>query len=227
MTIEEIRAQLARPATVFQTGGVRPTHHLMESWIGFVGWSFPEEQQPSGYQPLATFFLQDLPYVPAALKPFQLLTVFVHDHVYDHLNEDDLRPYFDIRTYTTLEGLVKREWQHDQLRAFPLMPKLITNDYPLWDGGGIPAQLEIEILTLEQKEALDYFDDIVEELYPHHKIGGYPTFCQSGIDFGEDSPFVLQIASDAKAQLNIVDNGNFYFFYNETTQSWHVYCDFY
>lgn len=48
--------------------------------------------------------------------------------------EDDLSPYFHIRTYTTLEGLVKREWQHDGIRAFPLQPKLITNDYPVWDG---------------------------------------------------------------------------------------------
>ncbi|MEK3726671.1 MULTISPECIES: DUF1963 domain-containing protein [unclassified Lysinibacillus] len=228
MTIEYIRAQLAKQATIFQTGGIRPTHDLLESWIGYVGWSLPEEEQPpSGYQPLATFFLKDLPYVPAALKPFQLVTLFVDERLLDHLMEDDLSPYFHIRTYTTLEGLVKREWQHDGIRAFPLQPKLITNDYPVWDGGGIPLQIEEDILTLEHEEELEYFEDIVEDLYPLHKIGGYPSFCQSGYDFGEDTPFVLQIASDAKARLNIVDHGNFYFFYNPTTQTWRVYCDFY
>lgn len=227
MAIEQIRAQLATQATIFQTGGIRPTHDLLESWIGYVGWSLPEEQPPSGYQPLATFFLKGLPYVPMALQPFQLVTVFVDERLLDHLMEDDLCSYFDIRTYTTLEGLVKREWQHEQIRAFPLIPQHITNDYPTWDGGGIPAQLEEEILTLEHEEQLDYFEDIVEDIYPLHKIGGYPSFCQSGVDFGDDAPFVLQIASDAKARLNIVDHGNFYFFYNPTIQTWHVYCDFY
>ncbi len=227
MTIEHIRAQLAKQATIFQTGGIRPTHDLLESWIGYVGWSLPEEQLPSGYQPLATFFLKDLPYVPEALQPFQLITLFVDERLLDHLVEDDLRSYFDIRTYTTLEGLVKREWQHEHIRAFPLIPQHITNDYPTWDGGGIPAQLEEEILTLEHEEQLEYFEDIVEDLYPLHKIGGYPSFCQSGMDFGDDAPFVLQIASDAKAHLNIVDHGHFYFFYNPTTRTWHVYCDFY
>ncbi|WP_155590892.1 DUF1963 domain-containing protein [Lysinibacillus cavernae] len=227
MAIEHIRARLAKQATIFQTGGIRPTHDLLESWIGSVGWSLPEEHQPTGYQPLATLFLKDLPYVPTALQSFQLVTLFVNEDLFDHLMEDDLRPYFEIRTYSDLEGLVKRDWQHDQIRAFPLIPKLITNDYPLWDGGGIPAEIEEEILSLEHEEELDYFDDIVEDLYPLHKMGGYPTFCQSGFDFGEDTPFVFQIASDAKAKLNIVDNGNFYFFYNPTTQTWHVYCDFY
>lgn len=134
MAIEQIRAQLATQATIFQTGGIRPTHDLLESWIGYVGWSLPEEQPPSGYQPLATFFLKGLPYVPMALQPFQLVTVFVDERLLDHLMEDDLCSYFDIRTYTTLEGLVKREWQHEQIRAFPLIPQHITNDYPTWDG---------------------------------------------------------------------------------------------
>ena len=64
----------------------------------------------------------------------------------------------------------------EQIRAFPLIPQHITNDYPTWDGGGIPAQLEEEILTLEHEERLDYFEDIVEDLYPLHKIGGYQAF---------------------------------------------------
>ena len=227
MTIKHIQAQLAKQATIFQTGGIRPTHELLESWIGYVGWSLPEEHRPSGFQPLATLFLKNLPYVPTALKPFQLITLFVHESILDHLMEDDLSPFFEIRTYTALENLVQREWQHDHIRAFPLQPELISNDYPVWDGGGIPAQIEEEILRLEHEEQLDYFDDILEDLYPLHKIGGYPTYCQSGYDFGEHTPFVFQITSDAKAQLNIVDNGNFYFFYNPTEQTWRVYCDFY
>lgn len=227
MSIKHIQSQLAKQATIFQTGGCRPTHELLESWIGYVGWSLPEEGRPSDFQPLATLFLKDLPYVPLALQSFQLVTLFVHENIFDHLMEDDLSTYFEIRAYTTLENLVQRDWQHDHIRAFPLQAEHIHNDYPVWDGGGIPAQIEEDILRLEHEEDLNYFDDILEDLYPQHKIGGYPTFCQSGYDFGEDTPFVFQIASDAKAQLNIVDNGNFYFFYNPTAQTWRVYCDFY
>ncbi|KGA84048.1 hypothetical protein KQ41_04465 [Lysinibacillus fusiformis] len=227
MSIKHIQSQLAKQATIFQTGGFRPTHGLLESWIGYVGWSLLEEDRPSDFQPLATLFLKDLPYVPQALQPFQLVTLFVHENIFDHLMEDDLSTYFEIRVYTTLENLVQRDWQHDRIRAFPLQAKHIHNDYPVWDGGGIPAQIEEDILRLEHEEGLNYFDDILEDLYPQHKIGGYPTFCQSGYEFGEDTPFVFQIASDAKAQLNIVDNGNFYFFYNPTEQTWRAYCDFY
>jgi hypothetical protein len=38
---------------------------------------------------------------------------------------------------------------------------------------------------------------------------------------------VLQISSDDKAQLNIVDSGKFYFFFNKETEEWKLHCDFY
>ncbi|MFJ7733659.1 DUF1963 domain-containing protein [Lysinibacillus sp. NPDC097231] len=227
MNIDDIKAQLVRQATIFTTGGVKPTHDLLESWIGCVGWSLPEEQWPKGFQPLATLFLKELPYVPASLQHVELLTLFIHEDLFDHLVEDDLSRFFDIRAYASLEGLIARNWQHDRIRAFPLIPRLIDNDYPAWDGGGIPSDVEDEILRLEHEEEVEYFDDIVEEIYAVHKIGGYPAFCQSGHDFGEEYPFVLQIASDEKAYFNIVDNGNFYFFFNEQLNDWRVYCDFY
>lgn len=227
MNIDEIKAQLVRQATIFATGGIRPTHDLLESWIGFVGWSLPEEQRPKEFQPLATLFLKELPFVPESLQSIELLTVFIHEEIFHHLIEDDLSRFFEIRVYTSLKGLIQRNWQHDHIRAFPLMPKLIVNDYPSWDGGGIPCEVEDEILRLENDEELDYFDDIVEEIYAVHKIGGYPAFCQSGHDYGEDYPFVLQIASDEKAYFNIVDSGNFYFFFNPTLKEWRVHCDFY
>ncbi|MFJ8511302.1 hypothetical protein [Lysinibacillus xylanilyticus] len=57
MKIDDIKSQLVRQATIFKTGGVRPTHDLHESWIGSVGWSLLAEQRPQGFQPLATIFL--------------------------------------------------------------------------------------------------------------------------------------------------------------------------
>jgi hypothetical protein len=60
-----------------------------------------------------------------------------------------------------------------------------------------------------------------------HKIGGSPALCQPGHWFGADYPFVMQISSDEKAGFNIVDAGNFYFYYNADKGDWKVHCDFY
>jgi len=227
MKVVDIKTRLVRQATIFETGGIRPTHDPLESWIGFVGWSLPAEECPRGFQPLATLFLKELPYVPTSLQQIELLTLFMNEEIFDHLIEDDLSRFFEIRAYTSLEGLVQQNWQHNRIRAFPLIPKRVDNDYPTWDGGGIPSDVEDEILRLEHEEDIEYFDDIVEEIYAVHKIGGYPAFCQSGRDYGEEFPFVLQIASDEKAYFNIVDNGNFYFFFNRELNEWRVDCDFY
>ncbi|MET4563434.1 hypothetical protein ABIA69_004631 [Lysinibacillus parviboronicapiens] len=227
MDIDEIKARLMTKATIFETGGIRPTNKLLESWFGAVAWSLPEQQQPEGFQPLATFFLKELLFVPAAIRHIELLTLFISEEIFDHLVEDDLSRFFEIRTYPSLKGLVHRSWYHDNIRAFPLKPRLVDNDCPAWDGGGIPLEVEEEIIRYENEEAMEYFDDIVEEIYAVHKLGGYPAFCQSGNNFGEAYPFVLQIASDNKAHFNIVDSGNFYFFYNGENNDWRVHCDFY
>lgn len=227
MGIDEIKARLMRKATLFETGGIRPTYELHESWFGSVTWSLPEEQPRDGFQPLATFFLKELPYVPASLRHIELLTLFLREELFDNLVEDDLSRFFEIRAYPSVTGLIQRNWQHDKIRAFPLRPRLIENDYPAWDGGGIPFDVEEAIVRHENEGDMEYFDDIVEEIYAVHKIGGYPAFCQSGNDFGEAYPFVLQIASDDKAHFNIVDQGNFYFFYNAEKNDWRIHCDFY
>lgn len=103
----------------------------------------------------------------------------------------------------------------------------IKNDFPVWDNGGIPFEIEDEILKLEDNDGIDYYDDIVEENYYGHKIGGYPDFCQSGFFFEDGYEFVIQISSDEKAGINIVDSGSYYFFYNNVLDKWKVYCDFY
>ncbi|MGE7693871.1 DUF1963 domain-containing protein [Lysinibacillus sp. NPDC094177] len=208
MKIDDIKVQLVRQATIFETGGVRPSHDLLESWIGYVGWSLPGEQRPQGFQPLVTLFFKDLPFVPTSIQHFELLTLFINEEIFDHLIEDDLSCFFEIRAYTSIEGLIQQNWQHDHIRAFPLIPKLIDNDFPTWDGGGIPSDVEDEILRLEHEEDIEYFDDIVEEIYAVHKLGGYPAYCQSGHDYGEDFPFVLQIASDEKAYFKFFQRGS-------------------
>lgn len=230
MTIDEIKKELARKAILFRTGGKRPANTLGESWIGSVRWKLAHEELPidskgKAMNPLATIFVPDSTHTPKELKQVSLVTIFVSDDLHDNLI--DVNQSFCIRTYSTLDHLVGCEWNFEKIKAFPLVEELVDDDYPTWDDGGIPEDLFDVICEMEEEETVDYFEDIIGEIYGIHKIGGYPAFCQSGHWFGEGYEFVLQISSDYKAQLNIVDSGNFYFFYHPQKNDWKVYCDFY
>lgn len=229
MTVSEIKEKLARKAVVFQTGGIRPTGELLESWIGCVCWKRPEEEMPldmDGNQmfPIATLFIKDLPFIPQHLQGIELITVFMAENLCGH--RDAAEEYFCIRTYDSLDGLESCDWKAPIMKAFPLVPKLVENDYPAWDGGGIPDDIFDEILELEDEEDIEYFEDIAEEMYGAHKVGGYPAFIQPGCTF-ENYEFAFQISSDEKAQFNFVDSGSIYFFYNKEDKSWKVHYDFY
>lgn len=139
----------------------------------------------------------------------------------------NLDGYFCVRTYGKEEALIPCDWVNDNIKAFPLVPKSVFNDVPVWDGGGIPIEIEDEILRLEDEEDIEYCGDIQEDMYTIHKVGGYPSYIQPGGWDEEKYEFAFQIASDEKACLNIVDSGNFYFFYCEDNQQWEMQCDFY
>lgn len=226
MNIAQLKKILFKQATIFETGGSRPTEELGESWIGKVMWG-KGENIPSNFEPLCTIFLNNLSYVPEELKNVQLVTIYMDFNVYDHLNDDNLAPYFIINWYTNLNGLLKINNQSVRMKSFPLIPKLVNNDTPAWDSEDIETEVQDEILRLELEEDIEYYDDIVEDIYPMHKVGGYPSYTQSGVSYGEEYPFVFQISSDSKAQFNIIDSGSFYFFFNQRKQDWIVYCDFY
>jgi hypothetical protein len=227
LNITQIKDVLFKQATIFNTGGSRPTEELGESWIGKVLWGREGENIPSSFDPICTLFLYELPYVPKELVSYQLITIYMDFDVFNYLNEDNLASFFKINCYTKLDVLQKKNEQSTKIKPFPLTPLSIDNDTPSWDSDSIDPEIEDEILRLELEEGIEYYDDIVEEIYSTHKVGGYPSFTQSGISFEEGYPFVFQISSDEKAQFNIVDSGSFYFFYNQEKQDWIVYCDFY
>lgn len=235
-TIAEIQELLKKKAVIFDTGGKIPTKKLLESWIGSVQWQHPDEELPldslgQPMLPIATIFLTGLPYCPAELQGIELITIFMSAQVWGNLIAKDLSPWFTIRTYGSLETLVPCEYTSDLMKPFPLIPKYVENDFPVWDGGGIPSEIEDIIIKMEDVNGIDYHEDIyvLDTVVNHneHKIGGYPAFCQSGFWFGDNYPFVLQIASDNDARFRIVDGGNFYFYYNQQAADWKVYCDFY
>lgn len=228
MNISQIKDALFKQATIFQTGGIRPTEEIGGSWIGQVLWGKEGETVPSNFEPVCTLFLNTLPYVPKELLSYQLLTIYMDFDVFKNLHMDNLVSFFKIHGYLELDKLQKINKQSTKIKPFPLTPLLIKNDTPSWeDSDSIDPEIEDAILRLESEEDIEYYEDIVEEIYSTHKVGGYPSFTQSGVSFGEDYPFVFQISSDLKAQFNIVDSGSFYFFYNIEKQDWIVYCDFY
>ena len=227
--IEAIRAALRRKAVLLETGG-ESTSDPLESWIGGVRWRGGDESAPrdaAGREmiPLASIFLEGLSCVPPALRGLKHLAVFMAADIWDHLGESDVGPWFVIRAYGSLEGLVPCDWRSGLLTPCPLRPRLVEDDYPDWDGG-IPEDIEARLHSLEEA-GFDYYEAVCEATYERHKIGGYPSFCQSGRDFGDGYAFVMQIVSDSKVGLNIVDGGHFYFYYHPQKKDWKAFCDFY
>lgn len=228
LKITQIKNALFKKATIFQTGEFQPTEDLGESWIGKVLWGKEGETIPANFDPICTIFLNNLPYVPKELMGCQLLTIYMNFDIFNNLNVDNLVSFFKINCYSSLDELQKINEQSTKIKPFPLTPLFIDNDTPSWeDSDSIDSEIEGEILRLEFEQGMEYYEDIVEKIYSNHKVGGYPSFTQGGVSFGEDYPFVFQISSDEKAQFNIVDSGSFYFFYNEEKQDWIVHCDFY
>jgi len=229
--IQQIKRKLAKPATRLFAGGFRPTNADDESWLGRVFFFREEEavpQTPDGKDllPLAQFYLPNLPFTSPLLKDVRVLTLFVADHFPEQFEE--MGNNWVIREYGHQETIIRKELQvpSSYLKPFPLRAEFVPEDFPLWDGGGIPPELEREILELERNGAIENYYAFTIHAY-EHKIGGYPSFCQSGVDPGDNFEFVFQISSDPKINLNVVDNGSLMFWKNKNTGKWAIYYDFY
>lgn len=231
MRIDEIKKILAKKATGFKTGGFKPTNAINESWIGRVylyveGEEIPIDNNGNLMIPLFQLCLDGLPYIPPILADTKAITVFISEKLPMNLTQNGNN--WVLREYKKSDIFFIKDLKNDnaRIKPFPLSSYLIEEDYPVWDGGGIPDELADEILELEDSGEIDDYFDIVENHY-EHKVGGYPTFCQLGIDFGEGFEFAFQISSDEKAGLNIVDTGTIFLAKNAGTGEWVYYCDFY
>jgi uncharacterized protein YwqG len=231
MEIAEIKRRLARPATRLFAGGFRPSNEIDESWLGRVFLFRPEESIPvdetgAPMLPFAQFFLPNLPFCASQLENTRILTLFMSASLPNPLEE--MGKNWLIREYGHNEAVLSKELSspNSYLKPFPLRAELVVEDFPLWDGGGVPQDIETEILRLENEHEIEDYYDIVSHAY-EHKFGGYPSFCQSGIDPGSDFEFVFQISSDAKIKLNVVDSGSLMFWRNSQKGEWRMYYDFY
>lgn len=232
MTIEEIKRALGRKAITFSVGGFRPSFDLSESWIGKVDLFNEDESVPlddEGAQmiPLMQLNLENLSFVSESLKEIKLLTIFVSQNLPCDITPNGSN--WVVREYRDLSKLQKKEFSNPfvQLKPFPLKPKVVPEDFPVWDDSySFPENIADEILRLEDEEIIENYFDTFDIQY-EHKLGGYPTYCQSGIYFGEGFEFVLQIMSDEKVGFSIGDAGILFLAKNNETGEWRLYWDCY
>ena len=90
LNVLQIKEALFKQATIFQTGGFRPTEEFGESWIGKVLWGKEGENIPANFDPICTLFLYDLPYVPVELADYQLVTIYMDFDAFNNVHMDNL-----------------------------------------------------------------------------------------------------------------------------------------
>ncbi len=232
MNPDEIRAILARPAVELTTDDSPPVGPAPAGWLGRVNLARPGETLPLDAQgrpmwPLLQLVLTDLPAVPASLATTQALTVFVSPQLPVDTKPAPNGQNWLLREYAHGEALVPvaMACPDSPLQPLPLHAGPPVADYPVWDGGGMSDKLLRNILALERAGTIpNYFE--WASLHRGHKLGGWPTFGQPGIEFSPGFAFVLQIASDARAHLNVVDGGTIFLAKNAATGAWEFYCDF-
>ena len=230
MDILEIKNRLVRRATAFAPGSFKPTFSDKESWLGRVIFYKEDEEIPEDAAgrlmlPLLQLSLEGLPYIPDGLQNTRMLTLFISEDLPDGIATPDAD--WVLREYSTSDPLIDKDLENPDsyIRSFPLKTTFLPEDYPVWDSGNISTDLEAEIIRLEESGEIDDYYNVVEKHYGH-KLGGYPTFYQPGVNFDEDFEFKLQIASDEKVRLNIIENGTIFLAKHKHNCQWQLYVDF-
>ncbi|ROL80769.1 hypothetical protein BLX41_08690, partial [Pseudomonas protegens] len=184
MDIQDIQRSLARPALKLVAGGFRPTQAMDESWLGRVFLFREDEELPRNRAgetllPFAQLYLPALPFHSPLLEGVRVLSVFVANPFPEPL--EPMGERWMIREYRDDEVLVHKELAAPGafLKPMPIKAEALAEDFPLWDGGGIPDEVEQAILELERSGRIECYYDLISHCY-EHKLGGYPSYCQSG-----------------------------------------------
>ena len=196
-----------RKTSVVRVGGFRPTGDPLASHFGLRPVAAPGENWPAcGDQPLQFICQLNLtaaPARPSILQDIHLVTFFVHtgDVKLGRENGENWR----LRTYKSLDGLTALHRPSDAAalkRGFECRWEALE-DHPNYDD---PEKV--------LPEGFDDSDVDLENL-DCTKLGGYASSIQSEPWWGrEDHParpsFCLQVASEEKIGLNLVDGGIVY-----------------
>ncbi len=207
--IELFRAKFRRQAVVMEIGGFRPVEDARASWFGHVTCRLPHETWPVTTQgkpmaALAQINLTGLPFVPPRLKDLEMITVFIDPT--DPGGWDE-RGSWCLRAYPRLAALVPLVSPGSPdggLKPFQMKPKLIEEDYPVYDD--IEEEIPVELQNTEIFRNVSGF-----------KLGGWPSLIQSEIFWAPFNrhparpEFVFQIDSTAKGNWSWGDSGVGYF----------------
>lgn len=187
-----------------------------DSWFGRVTLAAADERWPIAegrpMMPLLQLRQDELPYVPEALKPFALITVFLATDaegrgIYPsyHISTENGEGWL-LRAYTRLDGLLPLEPPTSPvpIKPRPIIWESVNDDFPCW-----------EDLTEEAPEGLELnnralYDLVGRELptYEQTKVGGWPTCIQSSIELFDG--YLLQIGTEDDAEWMWGDDGTAY-----------------
>ena len=230
MSLESLLSEINRPCTKFHVGGFRPTNKIEESWLGKVTRYSVDEELPIDKNgnpmiQIGQFYLPSIDHVHASLSSVKLITVFISSELEGDC--DLMEGNFVVREYNELETLLIKNFSPTEgsLKPFPLKTEVMESDHPIWDGGGLIPEQEDKILEMEDEGVFESYYDVTTHCYDH-KFGGYPSFCQPGVEL-HPYEFVFQVSSDVKLHLNVIDNGSFQFWRHPETGDWKLYYDFY
>lgn len=239
-TLLDILQRSQRSCSVAEVVSGRPTETGPTSCMAGRFYAKIGERWPSNEHglmlPLIQIVIEQLPTVPACLRDFSLLTMFLDR---TNLPADASAANGDgwlLRLYRLEESLVPLQSPTDLWtghfpenrghfafdKQFP--PRLTRlswrrseSDYPGWeDYGSLLPHSDWNFDELHPK-----YCDIAKHEYGT-KVGGWPTYIQGG---GSEGEFAFQVASHEKSRILIGDNGNIYIF--KTAEGWDMLWDCY
>ena len=108
-----------KEAILFNTGGIRPTRELGESWIGACNWydkeEIPVDNNNEPMEPLVSIFLKDLKGVPKVLKGIEYIVVFVPKGDFIYNNDFNIV----VKTFKDISNLEKVNYKSSLIKSFP------------------------------------------------------------------------------------------------------------
>ena len=219
-TLDQLRSQHLRSASIATPGGFRPPENPLASWF-FRGVGIPDETLPQWegkpMLPLLQIRIDELPYVPEQLAHLAMIVLF---------HNQDQHPFYLphgegwlIREYESLDGLVSLPGIDHPFRAFPIQWTRIDDDAPGWEDAW--SLMDLSAVNKDDAAADSFFQDF--NRYDQTKVGGYPAEVQHRVGLKD---FVFQVGSEEKTGWMWADNGIGYFFRSPSGE-WRWSCQFY
>ncbi len=190
--------------------------------------------------PLIQIVFSEVPFVPACLAEFSMLTMFLDrtDLPMGSSVTDQESDEWAIRVYRPGEVLIplkepddlwSGEYGEDRAhfafdKQFP--PRITRIEWRRSDADDPAWENYLELLPDHDCDSDDLGQKYSEcsEMNYETKVGGWPTFIQGG-SLNSKNEFAFQVASEEKPRTMFEDNGNLYVY--RTESGWQLEWDFY